>query len=116
MAEDFIPTHRAKVDPPPEVRVVIYDPERGHIAVAPADRTEREMDGRGGTLLQGQEKTPVAVHKGNAIIEYSGHIYAVMPADNVSAWFEPIDNRRALPGRSRRNDETLPERDPKVPE
>jgi hypothetical protein len=116
----FEPTHQAKQDPPPQVCIKIYDPDVGHIAVASADRVERLTDQRDGTLLQGQEKTPVPVYKGYAIVEYENHVYAAMPADDVSAWFEPLRGaERALPSRtksSRRIDEALPERDPGAPE
>ena len=100
MAEEFVATHQAKQDPPPRVRITIYNPKLGHITVAPADTAEREHDGRDGTMMQGQEKQPVAVFEGDAIIEYEGtHICAVMRPSDVSAWFEPIPGSKlpALP-------------------
>lgn len=97
MTEGFIPTHRAKTDRPPEAKIVIYDPAAGHIAVAPADGVEKLIDGRDGTLLQGQEKSPVPVYKGYAIVEYDGYIYATMPASDVSAWFEQIPGDLKIP-------------------
>lgn len=98
---DFVPTHRARADKPPEAAISLYDPAIGHIAVAPADAVEKLVDGRDGTLLQGSEKTPVPVYKGNAIIDYGSYIYAAMPAADVKAWFEPIVDSKlpALPER-----------------
>ena len=104
MADDFIPTHESIVPAPPKANIKYYDPAKGHIAVAAADSVERDIDGRDGTLLQGSEKTPVAVYNGDAIIEYEEprHVYAAMRPGDVSAWFKPIidDSVPKLPKKS----------------
>lgn len=86
-------THEAINPTAPKATIVYYDPAKGHIAVGRADIVEKTLDGREGTLLQGEEKTPTAVFAGDAIVEYEDeagkptHVYAVMRPGDVSAWF-----------------------------
>lgn len=84
---DFAPSHQEKLPAPVRVKVSIYDPKVGHVGVATSSHAD---DDRVGVLDQGKEKVPTPVYAGNAIIEYPGYIYAVMPAENVSAYFEPL--------------------------
>jgi len=88
-----VATHEAINPNPPKATVVYFDPKIGHIAVGRADAVERNLDGREGTLLQGEEKMPTAVFAGDAIVEYEDdngkptYVYAVMRPGDVSAWF-----------------------------
>jgi len=82
--------YEEKVPPPAQVDIVFYNSSVGHPAVA--RDSFHEDDTIVGSMLQGQEKVMVYVHQGDAIITYPGNVYFCRPADDVSAFYQPVQS------------------------
>lgn len=107
MAE-FVANYQEKVPPPAQVRIVFYDSKLGHEGVSPLGYVHHEDKTIVGTLAEGYgpDKQTVHVHQGDAIIEYPGYIYFRKPANEASAFYEPLQADLGAPA--------LPEHIPEV--
>lgn len=79
------------VPPPAEVDLEFYDPERGHVEVAPLGFVHHEDATIVGTTLVGLGKEHAYVRRGDAVITYPDGTVIVKPADAARAFYAPID-------------------------